>query len=48
MQQLVRVFFSGSPGQAATALLADEAWTDAELQTLSAEIERVRKERSRS
>lgn len=48
LQQLVRVFFSGSPGQAATALLKDEDWTDDELETLSAEIERVRNERRRS
>lgn len=48
VQQLLRVFFSGSPGQAATALLKDESWTDDELDTLSAEIERVRNERRRS
>ena len=48
LQQLVRVFFSGSPGQAATALLADEKWSDDELETLSAEIARVRNERRRS
>jgi predicted transcriptional regulator len=48
VQQLLRVFFAGSAGQAATALLKDEHWTDAELDTLSAEIERVRNERSRS
>jgi BlaI family penicillinase repressor len=47
LQQLVRVFFSGSPGQAATALLTDEDWTDEELDTLTTEIERVRKERRR-
>ena len=45
LQQLVRVFFSGSPGEAATALLKNENWTDGELDTLTAEIERVRKER---
>jgi predicted transcriptional regulator len=48
VQQLLRIFFAGSAGQAATALLKDEHWTDAELDTLSAEIERVRNERSRS
>jgi predicted transcriptional regulator len=48
LQQLLRVFFAGSPGQAATALLKDENWTDDELDTLSAEIERVRMERRRS
>jgi BlaI family transcriptional regulator, penicillinase repressor len=45
LQQLVRVFFSGSPGEAATALLKNENWTDDELDQLSAEIERVRQER---
>jgi predicted transcriptional regulator len=48
VQQLLRVFFAGSAGQAATALLKDENWTDDELDTLSAEIERVRNERRRS
>jgi predicted transcriptional regulator len=48
LQQLVRVFFSGSPGQAATALLKDDQWSDEELESLSAEIERVRNERKRS
>ena len=48
VQQLLRVFFSGSPGEAASALLKDENWTDDELESLSAEIERVRDERRRS
>ena len=48
LQQLVRVFFSGSPGHAATALLKNENWSDEELDTLAAEIDRVRKERRRS
>ena len=47
VQQLVRIFFSGSPGDAATALLKNESWSDEELDTLTAEIERVRKERPR-
>jgi BlaI family penicillinase repressor len=47
LQQLVRVFFSGSPGQAMTALLKNENWTDEELESLTAEIERVRNERRR-
>jgi predicted transcriptional regulator len=47
VQQLVRIFFSGSPGDAATALLKNENWSDEELDTLTAEIERVRKERRR-
>jgi len=48
LKKLVRVFFQGSPGQTATALLKHETWTDQELETLSSEIERVRKERRRS
>ena len=48
VQQLVRVFFSGSPSEAATALLKNENWTEDELDTLTAEIERVRNERKRS
>ncbi len=48
LQQLVRVFFSGSPGDAASALLRDEHWTDDELESLSDEIERVRNERRQS
>jgi predicted transcriptional regulator len=45
LQQLVRVFFSGSPGEAASALLKNEDWSEEELESLSAEIERVRAER---
>jgi BlaI family transcriptional regulator, penicillinase repressor len=48
LQQLVRIFFSGSPGDAASALLKNENWSDEELDTLTAEIERVRKERRRA
>jgi BlaI family transcriptional regulator, penicillinase repressor len=48
LQELVKVFFAGSPGETATALLKNENWSDAELDTLSAEIERVRNERRRS
>ena len=47
LQQLVRVFFGGSPGQTVTALLKHEDWTDDELDTLSDEIKRVRGERTR-
>ena len=45
LQQLVRVFFGGSPGQTVTALLKQEAWTNDELDALRAEIEQVRKNR---
>jgi predicted transcriptional regulator len=48
LQELVRVFFGGSPGEVATALLKSENWSDAELETLSAEIERIRQERRRT
>jgi predicted transcriptional regulator len=45
LRQYLQVFFGGSLGQMMTALLRQEAWTDAELDALRAEIERVRKER---
>ena len=47
MRQLVQVFFGGSPGQAANALLRNEEWTDAELDELRSAIDRVREERKR-
>jgi predicted transcriptional regulator len=47
LEKLVRVFFGGSRSQTVTALLKQEAWTDDELNALSAEIERTRKERRR-
>jgi BlaI family penicillinase repressor len=45
LQELVKVFFSGSPGETATALLRNEDWSDEELAALSAEITRIRNER---
>jgi hypothetical protein len=48
LQQLVRVFFGGSAGEAATALLRQESWNDSELEALRLEIDRVRKLRRRS
>jgi BlaI family penicillinase repressor len=48
LQRVVRVFFEGSAGNAVTALLKQEKWSDEELETLSAEIERVRKNGRRS
>jgi predicted transcriptional regulator len=45
LRQYLRVFFGGSLGQMMTALLRQEAWTDAELDTLRAEIDRARTER---
>jgi hypothetical protein len=44
----VRVFFDGSPGQTATALLRNDAWTEEELDALQQQIDKVRKERKRS
>lgn len=48
LRKLVHIFFGGSPGETATALLKQETWTDDELDALSAEIERVRDDRRRS
>jgi BlaI family penicillinase repressor len=45
LRKLVETFFDGSAGQAATALLEDERWSDDELDRLASEIDRVRKER---
>jgi predicted transcriptional regulator len=45
LTQLVRVFFRGSPGEAAAALLKQEAWNDDELDALRVEIDRVKKQR---
>ena len=44
LQQYLRVFFGGSLGQLVTSLLAQESWTDEELDVLQAQIERLRKE----
>ena len=44
LDKLVRVFFGGSPRDTVTALLNQDYWTDEELQSLQAQIERVRKE----
>jgi BlaI family transcriptional regulator, penicillinase repressor len=42
LQRMVQVFFGGSPGKAAAALLKEEAWTPAELDELSNEIAKAR------
>jgi hypothetical protein len=44
VQRLVDVFFSGSPGATATALLKHEDWTTEELDALAAEIAIARKQ----
>jgi predicted transcriptional regulator len=46
LDQLINIFFGGSPGQTATALLNQENWTDDELDELRAKIDAVRRERS--
>ena len=48
LQQLVRIFFDGSPGQTATALLRNDVWSDEELDALQQQIDKVRRERKRS
>lgn len=48
LEKMVQVFFGGSPSQTATALLKQESWTDDELNSLRAEIERIRKHRRQS
>jgi len=45
VSQLVRVFFRGSPGDTAAALLQQEDWTDEDLDALSAQIDQARKNR---
>ena len=47
LRQLVRVFFDGSAGEAMTALLRDEDWSQEELDRIAAEIGRVKKEKKR-
>ncbi len=48
LDKLVQVFFGGSPRETVTALLKQENWTDDELECLHAEIERVRKENTKT
>lgn len=47
LQQYLRVFFGGSLGQMVTSLLAQESWSDEELDALQAQIERLRKQGKR-
>src|SRR5947207_11272511 len=44
LQQYVQTFFGGSLKQMMTALVSEGSWTDDDLDTLKAEIDRVRKE----
>jgi BlaI family transcriptional regulator, penicillinase repressor len=47
LDQLIEVFFGGSPGQTVAALLKREKWTSEELDELHAEIEAAREKRSK-
>ena len=47
LQQLLETFFSGSLRQMMTALVSEAPWTDDELDSLKAEIDRIRKERKK-
>ena len=47
LKQYLGVFFKGSAGELVTALLRQERWTDAELQRLRGEIDRIRQERQK-
>jgi BlaI family penicillinase repressor len=47
LDQLIEVFFSGSPGQTVAALLKQEKWTNKELDELHAEIEAARNKRKK-
>jgi predicted transcriptional regulator len=46
LQQYLQTFFGGSLRQMMTALVAEAAWTDDELESLKSEIDRVRRERN--
>ena len=48
LQQVVQTFFGGSFSRMAASLVREGSWTDDEIESLRAEIERVRKERKRS
>jgi BlaI family transcriptional regulator, penicillinase repressor len=47
LQQYLKTFFGGSLRQMMTALVSEASWTDADLDALRAEIDRVRKDRRR-
>ena len=47
LKRMVQVFFDGSAGQAMTALLNEEKWSEEELEQLAQEIERARNERKK-
>ena len=45
VRRLAQTFFGGSLPQMMTELMAEESWTDAELDAIQDEINRARKER---
>ena len=45
LQQYVQTFFGGSLKQMMTALVAEASWSDDDLESLKAEIDRVRREK---
>ncbi len=47
LQQYLHTFFGGSLRKMMTALVAEERWTDEELDALKAEIDRIHRERKR-
>jgi predicted transcriptional regulator len=47
VKRLAQTFFGGSLPQMMTELVAEESWTEAELDAMQAEIERARKERKK-
>jgi BlaI family penicillinase repressor len=48
LQQVVETFFGGSFARMAAALVREGSWSDDEVESLRAELERLRKERRRS
>jgi predicted transcriptional regulator len=48
LRQYLQTFFGGSMKRMMAALVAEEPWTDDELDALQQEIDRVRKERKKS
>jgi predicted transcriptional regulator len=47
LKQFLGTFFDGSLGDMVTSLVRQESWSDEELASLQAEIDRVRKERKK-